>query len=371
MKTLIFSLGTRGDFEVFALLARALAERGHRVTLAGSPFYEPLVPQGAAWLPIGSGTQAELVSVIRSLADIDDKRERVRAYAERWVRPQLAASSAALKQAALETDYFINNLRSVWQRGGQTIPGAEVTYDPPADPERLGRYASQQPAHAHRILQLVAMNRALVDPDDRWGAQYRFTGFWRPPARPWEPSPGLAQFLAEGTPPVVLTMGSMVMFDPDRLTATFAEALTESGQRGIVITSWAGRGRGALSSDRMFLADEIPYGWLFPRASCVVHHGGCGTVAAVLAAGKPSILLPQISSQEHFGRLLARQNLVAAVCEVGQLTSATLAGAIRVAVEQPELRGAAGRWSALVCDEPGVGEAAQAIQAHAAQLGLT
>lgn len=372
MRILILSLGTRGDVEIFALLGGALASRGHAITLAASPFYAPLaVRHGCEFLPVGTGTQAELIAVIRGLGAIGDKKDRVRAYAERWVRPQLASSQPALKGAALASDYFLNNLRSVWQRHGRTIPGAEVTYDPPAEIEKLGLYASQQPAHAASILQLVAMNRSLVDPDHRWGQTYQFTGFWTPPSDPaWTAPPELAAFVEEGSPPVVLTMGSMVMFDPDRLYAELDAALEATHERAVVITSWAGPPTVRGPSPRIRLADEVPYEWLFPRARCVVHHGGCGTVGAVLRAGCPSILLPQISSQVNFGELLARAGLVAGIFDPGVVTSADLAGAIARSASDPALAAACATWRARLLADPGVEAAAAGIEHHAAGLGL-
>jgi UDP:flavonoid glycosyltransferase YjiC (YdhE family) len=42
----------------------------------------------------------------------------------------------------------------------------------------------------------------------------------------------------------------------------------------------------------VFLLDNIPHDWLFPRVSCVVHHGGAGTTAIGLKCGKPTMIVP-------------------------------------------------------------------------------
>lgn len=372
MRVLILTLGTRGDVSVFLTLARELKRRGHAVTFAASPFYQTdALDAGIAWLPVGTGSRAELVAILRAISDIDDPRQRVKAYAQAWVRPQLAAGMPQLKQAASGADYFINNLRSVWQRGGRAIPGAEVTYDPPADIDRLSLYASHQPTHADAILQLVAMNRELVDPDNAWGARYHFTGFWRDPSRRHPEPPGdLQAFVERGPPPLVLTMGSMVMFDPRRLADVFRHALAQAGQRGVLITSWAGRAADFAGDQRLLALDEAPYDWLFQRAACVVHHGGCGTVAAVLQAGVPSILMPQISSQQHFAELLDRQQLVAGVVDAQTVTAAELAITMGRAMHDPDLHAACALWRRKLAQDPGVSRAAEAIEAHASRLGL-
>lgn len=371
MRVLILSLGTRGDVEVFLTLAGELLRRGNEVTVAASPFYEP--PAGrlpASWLPIGAGTQAELTAIIRSLADIDDKRQRVRRYAEAWIRPQLAAGQDSLKAAIHRCDYFINNLRSVWQREGRIVPGAEVTYDPPADIHRLAEYPSHRPENAAAILQLVAMNRALVDPDHAWPADYHFTGFWAPAPREVQPvPPQVHDLLQQGIRPVVLTMGSMVMFDRDQLLSEFAAALAELNLPGIALTSWAGTPPRCHDVPNFVVADELPYDWLFPQAACVLHHGGCGTVGLLLRAGVPAVLFPQISSQEHFAALLERQGLIGGILDCRRPDRQAIAAAIRRALAQ-DVRTAAAEWQTHVAADPGVTQAADLIEQHAQGLGL-
>ena len=78
------------------------------------------------------------------------------------------------------TDYFVSNLKMTLDRNGRTIPGAFVTYDPPASVADLARYGAAR--HGGRIAELVAMPRALMDPGGAWGTSFVFTGFWRGPS---------------------------------------------------------------------------------------------------------------------------------------------------------------------------------------------
>jgi O-mycaminosyltylonolide 6-deoxyallosyltransferase len=107
---------------------------------------------------------------------------------------------------------------------------------------------------------------------------------------------------------------------------------------------------------------------LFAQASCVIHHGGCGTLAAVLRAGIPSILLPQIPPQEIFGRLLEQAHLATGAFEVSTLDPAVLAGAIRRAVQDEEIRRHCRDWQAAMTVERGVPMAADLIESHAKSL---
>src|SRR5262249_23097887 len=152
------------------------------------------------------------------------------------------------------------------------------------------------------ILDLVSLSKRLLDPQNRWDPRYCFTGFWAADEeRDWQPSNELGTFLESGPPPVVVTMGSMAMFDGTRLAGVVSEALRRLDLRGLLVGGWSDLSQ-VVPTDRLQVVQELPYDWLFPRAACVIHHGGCGTVAAVLRAGKLSVLLPQIACQEHLAK---------------------------------------------------------------------
>lgn len=364
MRVFILTLGTRGDFQLFLTLGRALRRRGHEVILGASPFFSPSVRQAQlGWVPIGTGSLEGLVSILQSLASEPDAAKRTHRFYARWLQPQLSMSMSQITGAGARADYFISNLKMVLQRDGKIIPGAAVTYDPPGALEDLAKYGTQN--HHGLILDLVAMSRRLVDPDGRWGAAYHFTGFWTdgPPAD-WTPSPDLQTFVSAGPPPVVVTMGSMVMFDAEAWVRDLLEALRLSCQRGIIVGGWSRVPRVDASQVPAYFAEEIPYAWLFPKAACVVHHGGVGTLAAVLRAGKPSILFPQITAQEHFGRMLTREHLAAGVFETRGLQPDRLAAAIHKAVSDEQCRESARRWQGVVLEERGVGAAVDLIAAH-------
>jgi UDP:flavonoid glycosyltransferase YjiC (YdhE family) len=370
VRVFLLVMGTRGDFEIFLPLACALRERGHDVLLASSGFYaERAAELEVPFAAVGPGRREELVTLLRSLADLPGHRERAEGYFRRWVRPQLGASLPAIRSEVGRADYVIGNLRSVWTRRGRIVPGANVGYEPPASLESLAKHLPQRVADTGALLELVAMNRALVDPERHWGERYRFTGFWRPaPAPPFVPPPALAGFLAAGPPPVVLTMGSMVTFDAARLRDAFVAALAETGRRGIVVGGWAGIAGGERLPGTVLAVGEAPYDWLLPQAACVAHHGGCGTVAAALRAGVPSIVLPLIGSQQHYADLLSREGLAAGVLDALRPSADGFAAAIR-ASEGAACRAAARRWRDVVAGDPGVPAAVAAIEEHARSVG--
>ena len=65
------------------------------------------------------------------------------------------------------------------------------------------------------------------------------------------------------------------------------EALEKSGQRGL-LAERLGRLEGVgVAAERLY-GRSVPHDWLFPQMAAVVHHGGAGTTAAGLRAGKPT-----------------------------------------------------------------------------------
>lgn len=54
----------------------------------------------------------------------------------------------------------------------------------------------------------------------------------------------------------------------------------------------------------VFRLGRCPHDWLFPRMAAVIHHGGAGTVAAGLKAGRPTLVCPFFGDQYFWGRAI-------------------------------------------------------------------
>jgi UDP:flavonoid glycosyltransferase YjiC (YdhE family) len=364
MRVFILALGTRGDVQLFLMLGRELHRRGHHIHVGTSGFFETQVHEaGLEYTRVGSGTREGLLAILRGSMSLFDLNLRTAKAMHEWMVPQVMNNLDLIQSLAGQADYFTSNLNMVEWRGEELIPGAFVSYDPPARIADLWDNDSRR--HQGWVIDLVAMNRQLLDPEKKWGDHFNFTGFWKEeePAE-WTPPEDLQAFLAAGSPPVLLTMGSMVMFDAPRLVEIFVRALRLAGQRGIIVGGWSEIDRTRIPAGPVYCAEEIPYEWLLPRTSCVIHHGGCGTVAAVLRAGKPSILLPQILPQEIFAGILGSKGLISGVFQAELLTPAKLAPAIYEAATNPDFLRNTQAWQQIVNADPGVRGAADLIEHH-------
>ena len=365
MRIFILTLGTRGDFEPFWALGRSLHARGHHVTIGTSGFHIKNDPS-VNWVRIGNGSQAEFVSFLRSLSQEPDRLSRSLAFGRHWAMPQVAFSMQTIATLASQHDYFMGNMKFPLMRGGVVLPGAFVTYDPPTSLNAAKANGSH--THEGRTLELVAMNRDLVDPMHEWDGYFHFTGFWQPLADSLPRSADLERFLESGAAPVVLTMGSMVMFDPQRLADCFYKALELCDLRGVIVGGWSDQRYGIHHSSRVMAVKEADYAWLFEHAACVVHHGGVGTVASVLRAGVPSVLLPQIPSQERWGAILERESLSVGVLDTVSLAPGQLASALRRAIQDVSIRQSLVRWKVRLEQDKGISLAGELIEAHWAKL---
>ena len=65
-------------------------------------------------------------------------------------------------------------------------------------------------------------------------------------------------------------------------------------------------GDGMEKPDGVFMVDNVPHDWLFPKVDAVIHHGGAGTTAAGLKFGKPTMIVPFFGDQPFWSAMVAK-----------------------------------------------------------------
>lgn len=219
---------------------------------------------------------------------------------------------------------------------------------------------------AKAVPTLLAVSPRIVPPAPEWGPNLAATGFWFVErTTPWEAPPDLASFLASGSPPVYLGLGSMATADPGEVVRLFATALERLGLRGVLDAGW-GRLRAKDLPDTVLPIDGVPHDVLFPQLSVVIHHGGAGTTAAALRAGVPQVVVPHIADQPYWGRRVHELGVGAEPIHRKHLAADRLTAAIRSALD-PEVARAATVLGEGIRTEDGVGNAAAAIRAALAK----
>ena len=202
-----------------------------------------------------------------------------------------------------------------------------------------------------------------VSPRPRdWPATAHISGYWfldRLPA--WKPPKALQDFLDAGDAPVYVGFGSMSGRDPRRLTVIVVEALQQANLRGILSAGWGGLDADGLP-DSILMIDSAPHDWLFPQVSAVVHHGGAGTTAAGLRAGRPTVICPFFGDQGFWGRCVHTLGVGPAPLPQKKLTVDKLAGALRAVVGDEAMRNRAELLGEQIRREYGVSNAVAVIE---------
>jgi len=397
----ILSVGSRGDVQPLLAFGVGLEAAGHDVRFTTYPRFEPQVR--ALGLDFAALAEGEISAMQAGVKTSVSPRRRIRrppvldliADARSVARVRLAeAMSACAGAEAVVTNELalllgwqacerygaqlvrarlcpppriaerpgaraVRQLAWLPMRRSQRVARRELGLGPLPLREPLGRLAER------RTLELRAYSEAvLVDPEPA-GEWTHVTGFWFLDSHfDPEPAPEVIEFLDAGPAPVCVNFGSMFNARAAAAATTMvSDALRRAGQRGVLIRGVDGFGAGQLPAD-MLAVGAIDHDWLFPRCCAVVHHGGAGTVAAVLRAGLPSVVVPHMLDQHAWGRTIQELGVGPAPISRRRLNGESLTAAITTALGDAHMRARAGEIGARIRGEQGVANAVEAFEQH-------
>jgi sterol 3beta-glucosyltransferase len=231
------------------------------------------------------------------------------------------------------------------------------------DPDRRSRDSTPMRTARDRPVAVIhGYSRHVCPRPADWPAHAMVSGWWFLPERAWTPPAALDTFLAAGPPPVYVGFGSMAGVDPAATTAIVLAAVAQARVRAIIASGWGGIAPTEVPAD-VFLLDAAPHEWLFPRVAAVVHHGGAGTTAAGLRAGKPTVICPFGVDQPFWGERVRALGAGPAPIPQKRLDATRLAAAIVAATTDVAMRDAAMGLGAAIRSESGVAEAIAVIEA--------
>ncbi|KAF7551808.1 hypothetical protein G7Z17_g4750 [Cylindrodendrum hubeiense] len=207
-------------------------------------------------------------------------------------------------------------------------------------------------------------SQSLIPKPSDWGSHINVTGFsFLSLANSYTPPPDLVEFLESGPPPIYIGFGSIVVDDPLALTQLIFDAVEISGVRAIISKGWGSVGGGDDIPENVYLIGNCPHDWLFQRVAAVVHHGGAGTTAAGIAAGRPTVVVPFFGDQPFWGQMIARAGGGPSPVPFKEMTAESLATSIAFALK-PEIQGAVQEMADRIAIEDGAGETAGDFQDH-------
>ncbi len=411
----IVASGTRGDVQPYIALGKGLKDAGYGVRVLTNENFESLVTgAGLTFCPVGDSIEA-LIQTDEWRKTIEDgnvitlfgrmqteMKKRGSLFAEK-LPGYLAGSDLVLTgMAGINGAMSIADTLEIPLMLAMVFPftPTRAFAGPLVPPLPVGGPLNRLSFHVMRqmfwqsskagdvaVREALGLNKApILGPfralDDRrvpmmygyswhvlprpadWPEHHTVTGYWFLDETPdWTPPPDLIDFLNAGAPPVYIGFGSMGSRNPEEAGAIALEALSISGQRGILATGWGGLNPSELPST-VHLISAIPHSWLFPRVAAAIHHGGAGTTAAGLRAGIPNIVVPFMADQPFWGRRVAELGAGPAPIPRKALTGKRLAAAITQAVTDVEMQRKARELGVAIRAEDGIANAVALVNRH-------
>ncbi len=419
-RAVLVTFGTRGDVLPFCVLGRALAERGHAVRLVTTSDYHRSV-RGFGLEPVETGEGFEailkdprfeplfrnyLAAGLSTLPLIGQLRRALQDRLTALIETSLAEMRGADIVVFNPFAFFAGPLAR--ELG---IPAVRVMCQPLLPTRTMsaslfggadrGRIENRLSYESFRLLSLFGRRsfaeirrrhglggglRALANPLTRnlsdlhhiaawspalspdpgdWPMPALLTGAWQAPP---DPSARLGEhvevFLGAGPPPVYIGFGSM-FWGAKRNTEVVLRALELWGGRALLQTGPGGLQPPPGLPPTIAHTRHADHALLFPRVAAVVHHGGAGTTAAALRAGRPSVILPLLGDQLFWGRRVAALGAAEEPVPLRQVKPEELAARIARAVSDADMARAAAEVGRRLAAEPGVALAADRIDAIA------
>lgn len=418
MRVIPLCLGTRGDIQPFAALGLGLSSAGHDVTLCASASFGPWITGlGLRFAPVSddivnfakgeAGRRAMerkggILGLPRRLFEASNSFKAIfhRTLAEQWQAAQ--GAEAIVYHPNAVGGYHIAEGLGIAGIMADPLPTwvPTATFPHIVTPAlSLGRFYNRI---THRVIGIVprllfgrvvnrwrtnalrlppcpllssdlqlsdgqpvpvllGFSRHVVPPPPDWPKNVRVTGYWfLNESATWCPPSGLVEFLQSGPPPVFVSFGSMAGGKPAQAGQTVVNALAETGYRGVIVTGWGGITVNAPPS-HIYVAENIPYDWVFPHVATLVHHGGAGTTAVGLAAGKTAVICPFVADQPFWGRRLHALGVAPPPIPQNRLTVPRLAAAIRQATTDTDMLRRAAELGEKIRAEHGVANAVDLI----------
>lgn len=340
MRYVASSFGSAGDFLPTLAVAHALHLDGHEVVFVTNPFHEDAVrATGMTYVP--AGERVDIYQRIVDQPDILRTFTGLRVIVEELAPVFFSASYRVAREIVRDAKPAAvvgSNLAygALWAAAERHVPSVIVAATPVswwradapeqfldfAIPERIlphvmGATRAVLAGLADAALRSLARTVSATSFDPSLTALERgaalHLGMWpelvRPRARSDAPnmhavgfaraghlgasvpslSAPLEAFLGDGTPPVVVGLGSIFSLGSDDVIADAAEACAELGRRCVIVGPPP---RERPLPEGTFVAPYAAYHLLFPRAHALVIHGGAGTTGEALRAGRPAVVVP-------------------------------------------------------------------------------
>lgn len=410
MKIALLTLGTRGDVQPYAVLGAALQRRGHQVVLSTARNFESMAcSYGIDFAPVDADFQA----LLKSAEGKKMMKNPILAQRNlsRWVHPTIQGALSTFYKVSQDSDkvlfhgktlagYFADQFPSKMIRAN-VIPAFETTAEfvnPVLSgiglPTILNKFSYKLTEFSYRMMHkpirefrqenklssLIAdykglpsiygvSSHLLKQPND-YPENSHFTGFWYGES-PAELNQDVSKFLQEGAPPLLVTFGSMPLATQLNVQQAMVQLSEKLNTRIIIVKGWGFENTTELENCKTIkIIESAPYEKLLPFVKAVIHHGGIGTMAECLRAGKPFLTCPVLypmGDQHFWGQLAFQKGCALKPIPLKKLTLDQLITAGYELMTKQELYTNSRLMADLLSTENGIKNAIKLIESNSVQ----
>lgn len=341
MKIALLTLGTRGDVQPFAVLGRKLQQRGHEVTLATASNFTPLIESyNLRFVPVNADFQEILNS--EEGKKMMSNPFSARKHLNRLIYPMMQDALSKFYIIAMQNDRVLFHVKAMTDCFAEHLPGKLIRTNvvPAIEPTRefvnpiisflglpsflnrfsyklsdLGMKMMSKPINSFRksvgistkfkkpqLPSIYGISSSFLPQPKDFPHDSHFTGFWFEESMQ-ELGQDVINFLSAGDPTLLITFGSMPFESKIDLYKTLDQMTKELKVRLIIVKGWGlTKTEEFEGNPNIKVISSAPYNKLLPHVKAAMHHGGIGTIAACLRAGKPFATFPVLYplGDQHF-----------------------------------------------------------------------
>ncbi len=416
-KIVLVPQGSLGDLHPILALGLALRDRGAEVLICSHPYYRAKVEKaGLRFKPIGPDRQQFERDLGIPPDEIIRRMSRDHAFLLNGIiAPYLEAWIAELLPVVREADLVVGNPLTYAAHiaaklcGKPYVTGALMpavlmsAYDPPKSPEgpfftepktawqrefnrtifRLARlkirggltpirkiykqYKMQPQEDLGGVVSddmtLALFSPLLADPQPDHPPNTHIAGF---PFYDSEDgsearlSAEVETFLSKNKPPIVYSLGSMAILNGEGFYRESIRASKMLGEPCIVLV---GDESPLLHEDfgpDVLVTPYAPHSLLYPNCRAIVHHGGIGSTAQALRAGRPALITPVFADQFDNAHRVSKLGAARAL-NFDDFTAETAVEALSWLINNKDAEKKAAEFKPIVEAETGADRGAQIL----------
>jgi sterol 3beta-glucosyltransferase len=407
MKIAILTTGTRGDVQPYAVLGQALKLRGHEVVLSTAKNFAGLVKSyGLDFVPVEADFQAILDSE-EGKKMLKGNPFAVKRNLSSWIYPLITNSLTEFYKLAKASDKTLFHVKTLADSFADQFPEKMIRANviPIVEPTRefvnpsfsglpvpkllsrlsytlanlspklLGKpvgefrqkFGFSRKFKIPEIKNVYSMSPSFLPVPKDFPNDSKFNGFWFGEASE-EIAEDLQAFLDAGEEPLLLTFGSMPFKAKFDLQTIINKAVEQLDRRFIVVKGWGLQQTESLENNpKIKVIKSAPYEKLFPKVRAIIHHGGIGTTAECLRAGKPLMICPilyPMGDQMFWGKIAHEEGLAVRPKALRKITDTDFLERIKELLENQTLYENARLMKSLIDQENGLQKTIEEIENH-------